>query len=70
MTALLRLVDATREILSSIEKTEAEGERDDAELIATLKELQKDRTEETSKLEPVTSPVARTSVMGETQATG
>lgn len=35
-TALLKLVDAIREMLESKEKTGAEGERDDAELIETL----------------------------------
>ena len=48
-TALLRLVDATRQILSSIESTEAEGERDDSELIATLKALQKDEVAKPSE---------------------
>ncbi len=38
-TALLNLVDAVREILSNIEGSGIEGERDDAELIATLTRL-------------------------------
>ena len=38
-TALLKLVDAIREMLESIEETAAEGERDDSALIETLTEL-------------------------------
>lgn len=39
-TALLAMVDAIREILGSIESTGEEGERNDSELVAALKELQ------------------------------
>src|SRR6185369_15741365 len=38
-TALLKLVDSVREMLSSIETNGSEGERDDAELIASLTRL-------------------------------
>src|ERR1700761_4675604 len=38
-TALLKLVDAIREMLESIEETAAEGERNDSALIETLTEL-------------------------------
>ena len=41
-TALLSLVDAVRQMLDSIEKTENEGQRDDSALIETLKRLQRD----------------------------
>jgi two-component system chemotaxis sensor kinase CheA len=53
-TALLALVDAIREILSSIESPGAEGNRDDDELIATLKELQ--RNESSSSAQPLAPP--------------
>jgi two-component system chemotaxis sensor kinase CheA len=43
-TALLRMVDAIRQILQSIETTGEEGERNDTQLILTLTQLQ--RTEE------------------------
>jgi len=39
-TALLGMVDAVRQMLSSIEASGGEGERDDTELIATLTRLQ------------------------------
>jgi two-component system, chemotaxis family, sensor kinase CheA len=39
-TALLQMVDAVRQMLHSIETTENEGERNDAELIKTLARLQ------------------------------
>ena len=39
-TALLGMVDAVRQMLSQIEKTGQEGERDDSKLIATLTRLQ------------------------------
>ncbi|MFN8545607.1 MAG: chemotaxis protein CheW [Candidatus Binatia bacterium] len=39
-SALLAMVDAVRQMLASIEATRAEGERDDAALIARLVELQ------------------------------
>jgi len=39
-TALLALVDTVREILTHVEQTGTEGERDDAALIATLTRLQ------------------------------
>ena len=39
-TALLQMVDAVRQMLHSIETTENEGERNDAELIKTLTRLQ------------------------------
>jgi two-component system chemotaxis sensor kinase CheA len=48
-TALLAMVDVVREILGSIENTEAEGERDDAELIATLTRLTKGETPAATK---------------------
>lgn len=38
-SALLHLVDAVREILAAVEATGGEGERDDAELVATLAAL-------------------------------
>jgi len=41
-TALLSLVDAVRQMLGSIETSGNEGERNDAELVETLKRLQKD----------------------------
>jgi two-component system, chemotaxis family, sensor kinase CheA len=41
-TALLGLVDTIREILTSIESSGAEGNRNDERLIATLKDLQRD----------------------------
>jgi flagellar basal body P-ring protein FlgI/HPt (histidine-containing phosphotransfer) domain-containing protein len=41
-TALLSLVDAVRQMLGSIETVGNEGERNDAELVETLKRLQKD----------------------------
>jgi len=41
-TALLSLVDAVRQMLGSIETRGNEGERNDAELVETLKRLQKD----------------------------
>ena len=44
-TALLSLVDAVRQMLASIETSGKEGERNDGELIETLKKLQKDGTE-------------------------
>jgi two-component system chemotaxis sensor kinase CheA len=40
-TALLKLVDAIREMLESIERSGVEGEREDAELIETLTALQR-----------------------------
>ncbi len=52
-TTLLSLADAIRQILDTIEKTESEGERDDAALIAVLKRLQKD---EPSAGEPQAEP--------------
>src|SRR5262249_10259477 len=39
-TALLRMVDAIRQMLQSIESSGAEGERNDADLIETLTKLQ------------------------------
>ena len=39
-TALLGMVDAVRQMLGSIEVSDAEGERDDTQLIATLTGLQ------------------------------
>jgi two-component system, chemotaxis family, sensor kinase CheA len=44
-TALLSLVDAVRQMLGSIERSGNEGERDDGELVETLKRLQKDAEE-------------------------
>ncbi len=41
ISGLLALIDAMRSILTSIETTQAEGERDDAALIARLASLQK-----------------------------
>ena len=41
-TALLSLVDAVRQMLASIETSGNEGERNDGELVETLKRLQKD----------------------------
>jgi two-component system chemotaxis sensor kinase CheA len=41
-TALLSLVDAVRQMLGSIERNGNEGERNDGELVETLKRLQKD----------------------------
>ncbi len=43
-TALLRMIDAIRQMLQSIETTENEGERKDENLIETLTTLQKGRT--------------------------
>src|SRR5579872_5526656 len=40
-TALLRMVDAIREMLRSIEENGNEGKRDDAQLVSTLAALQK-----------------------------
>ena len=40
-TALLKMVDATRQMLGSVEKMGSEGERDDRALIAELERLQK-----------------------------
>jgi two-component system chemotaxis sensor kinase CheA len=48
-TALLRMIDAIRQMLHSIETTEHEGERDDEALIQTLTKLQKGKTEPKAK---------------------
>ncbi len=40
-TALLRTVDGLRQMLASVEKTGAQGRRDDSELISTLMRLQR-----------------------------
>ena len=42
-TALLAMVDAVRQMLTTIESSGQEGERNDAELIATLTRLQERR---------------------------
>jgi two-component system, chemotaxis family, sensor kinase CheA len=55
-TALLRMIDAIRQMLQSIETTENEGERNDEALIETLTALQKGRAE--SAAEPP-SPTAK-----------
>jgi len=62
-TALLSMVDAVRQMLGSIERTENEGKRDDQELIARLTGLLKSKTEgpakpkETEVKRPDPSPV-------------
>src|SRR6202166_2403497 len=43
-TALLRMIDAIRQMLQSIETTENEGERNDEDLIETLTTLLRGRT--------------------------
>jgi two-component system chemotaxis sensor kinase CheA len=48
-TALLSLVDAVRQMLGSIETSGNEGERNDDELVETLKRLQKDNEEKEVK---------------------
>jgi two-component system chemotaxis sensor kinase CheA len=50
-TALLKMIDAIRQMLHSIETTETEGERNDEALIQTLTKLQKGETKR-----EVTSP--------------
>src|SRR5258708_1256083 len=50
-TALLSLVDAVRHMLGSIETSGNEGERNDGELVETLKRLQKDQEEKEVKEE-------------------
>jgi len=48
-TALLSLVDAVRQMLGSIETSGNEGERNDGELVETLKRLQKNEEEKEVK---------------------
>ncbi len=48
-TALLRMVDAIRQMLHSIETSGNEGERDDSALIETLRRLQKGESEAQKK---------------------
>ena len=55
-TALLCLVDAVRQMLGSIEAKGNEGERNDGELVETLKSLQKD-----SEIQHVDEPKTATS---------
>jgi len=52
-TALLKLVDSVREMLSSIETNGSEGERDDAELIASLTRLLEGAQTTTSATPPL-----------------
>ncbi len=54
-TALLSMVDAVRQMLSQIEQTGQEGERDDTKLIATLTRLQQP-PEAPAKSGPAPSP--------------
>jgi len=51
-TALLSMVDAVRQMLASIEATGAEGERDDEQLIATLRGLLQPKPEPSATPEP------------------
>ncbi len=57
-TALLAMVDAVRQMLSSIEATGNEGERNDQELIATLARLREPQTETKPIPEPAPAQVA------------
>lgn len=56
--ALLRMVDAIRQMLQSIEATESEGERDDKELIKTLTKLLSGAAEPGKAAKPAAAPVA------------
>jgi two-component system chemotaxis sensor kinase CheA len=60
-TALLSLVDAVRQMLGSIERSGNEGERDDGELVETLKRLQKDA--EVKEVEEVNEVKERSEVV-------
>src|SRR5271157_5331304 len=51
-TALLRMVDAIRQMLHSIEASGNEGERDDSPLIETLERLQKGENKAQTKPAP------------------
>jgi len=51
-TALLQMVDAVRQMLQSIETTENEGERNDAELIKTLTRLQQGAAQSAATNQP------------------
>jgi len=67
-TALLQMVDAVRQMLQSIETTENEGERNDAQLIKTLTRLQQGATStpETKTLSPA-APKAEPTPLSEKQ---
>ena len=54
-TALLQMVDAVRQMLHSIETTENEGERNDAELIKTLTGLQRGAAQPVGTGQPSTA---------------
>jgi two-component system, chemotaxis family, sensor kinase CheA len=53
VTALLQMVDAVRQMLTSIDTTGNEGERDDEELIANLARLLKPKVEAVEEAAPV-----------------